>query len=746
MEELRKRGHGGRSNLGMPNGGRISGPNFNGLIDSGTVSSLPNSPARVLSKRKSIFSSEPKYSRSQSSSRVMGSNEDIRLTKRQGSQRNLALSRTVSQGVTNKKETASKPVSKELPRQNSKREIKSADPRGGLSRSVNMVRCEYEELPKLPIPPLADTLAQYLDNVRPVVSDEMFTKTKMLVDKFGSAGGVGEKVHQMLVDKRDKEDNWAYNMWLEDMYLNCRLPLPVNSNPGMVLPRMNFNSPSQMISFASRIVNGFIKLKKQLDSHSLPQDTAATRETGQPLCMEQYYRLMTTYRQPRKIQDKPISTGVDAKSEENILVGRKGHWYSVSVKSGGKWCSIEEIFSTLMDVLDHADRSEYVPDRERVSYFTGMNRDSWGEAYSELSINKINSENLDLVTSSLLVVCLDVDHQNLTDKERSMKDCFRQMLTGSGSRYNSSNRWFDQTIQLILTMDGVCGLCYEHSPSEGIAVVQLLEGIIRDMDGKCTDLIGYHPVSGSKFKRLEWDLDEEMKEKIDEARIELDKLDSDNDLEVFSFSEYGKSFIKSCRCSPDAWIQMSLQLTMFKLTGNIVPTYESASTRRFRLGRVDSIRASHQEAKEWCRVMTNNNNNKEERRKLFEKAMKKQTTVMIDNILGRGLDIPLLGLREITREGTMVGLWEKQDIFLDPSYSKINTFTLSTSQVPVGMCQSFMGYGAVVPWGYGVSYNPYPDSVIFCISSCYSFPTSNSRRFAATLQESLMDLKQMFIK
>ena len=66
---------------------------------------------------------------------------------------------------------------------------------------------------------------------------------------------------------------------------------------------------------------------------------------------------------------------------------------------------------------------------------------------------------------------------------------FKQMLTGGGSRFNGGNRWFDKTVQvrpwcckfqinvspqLIVCPDGVCGLCYEHSPSEGIAVVQLV--------------------------------------------------------------------------------------------------------------------------------------------------------------------------------------------------------------------------------------------------------------------------------
>lgn len=700
----------------------------NNFIADGGVFSLPSSP-RHLTGRKSIFSSEPKSQRSMSSPRMTASREDIRSpqTKRQNSQRNLL--------------NCKPPPT--LPPRVTSRKVKSAAPRG--QRRGDRGPCEYEELPKLPLPPLADILTQYLDNVRPVVSNANYEGTKKLVDEFGAPAGVGEQVHAMILDKREKEDNWALDWWLQDMYLNYRLPLPVNSNPGMVFPRMQFNTATEMLSFACRVVMGFVHLKKDLDEHSLPQDRAATRETGQPLCMAQYFRLLTTYRQPGRVQDKQVSTGLDPKEAEHIMVGRKGYWYSIPVKTGGKWRSLEDIFSSLMDVWEHVENSQAVSDRDRVAYLTSSDRDKWAENFLILNNNKTNSANLQMIVNSLLLVCLDSETQNCSDTNRSMKDCFRQMLTGAGSRYNGSNRWFDKTVQLVLTMDGVCGLCYEHSPSEGIAVVQFLEGVIRDMEGKGTQPIGYHPDS-AQYSRLEWQVDSDMQDRIDVARQELDLLDSDNDLEVFNFSTYGKEFIKSCRCSPDAWLQMSLQLTMFKLTGNIVPTYESASTRRFRLGRVDSIRASHPEAVAWCSIMVATDKRKEEKRKMFDLAMRKQTQVMVDNILGRGLDIPLLGLREAAKEGAMVGRWEMQEMFRDESYTKINSFTLSTSQVPVGLSPSFMGYGAVVPDGYGVSYNPYPDSVIFCICSFHSCPGTDSRQFAATLEESLKDLREMFIK
>lgn len=57
---------------------------------------------------------------------------------------------------------------------------------------------------------------------------------------------------------------------------------------------------------------------------------------------------------------------------------------------------------------------------------------------------------------------------------------------------------------------------------------------------------------------------------------------------------------------------------------------------------------------------------------------------------------------------------------------------------------TFMGYGAVVPDGYGVSYNPKKDHVIFCISSFTSSSITNTEAFKQSLEEALDSMKLMF--
>jgi choline O-acetyltransferase len=66
-----------------------------------------------------------------------------------------------------------------------------------------------------------------------------------------------------------------------------------------------------------------------------------------------------------------------------------------------------------------------------------------------------------------------------------------------------------------------------------------------------------------------------------------------------------------------------------------------------------------------------------EKKRLFDQAIKTQTDIMVQNILGEGIDIHLLGLREMGKEMGYIDL----EIFDDPSYKTANHFALSTSQV-----------------------------------------------------------------
>ena len=288
-------------------------------------------------------------------------------------------------------------------------------------------------------------------------------------------------------------------------------------------------------------------------------------------------------------------------------------------------------------------------------------------------------------------------------------------------------------------MDGVNGMCYEHSVSEGVVVATAVQRIIKSLEAIYENSMKI-VAREAKYTKMKFSLSEQLKGKIRKAATHLNTLNNDTDVEVLFFRDFGKIFMKACKCSPDAFVQMSLQLAYYTIYKKLCPTYESASTRRFHWGRVDAIRASHSEALAWVKSMKDSKS-KQERLNLFISAMVKQTQIMTENIFGEGMDIALLGIRKAAEH-----LWPEETlpIFADPAFHRANKFNLSTSQMTIDLKQSYMGYGAVLPDGYCVSYNLQNDEIIFAICSFFSCENTNSRRFANALSASLKEMRELF--
>lgn len=81
-------------------------------------------------------------------------------------------------------------------------------------------------------------------------------------------------------------------------------------------------------------------------------------------------------------------------------------------------------------------------------------------------------------------------------------------------------------------------------------------------------------------------------------------------------------FMKVCRVSPDAYIQMALQLAYYRDAGKFSLTYEASMTRLFREGRTETVRPCTIESAAWVKAMDDKNITTEERINLLHKACK----------------------------------------------------------------------------------------------------------------------------
>ncbi|KAK7122163.1 hypothetical protein R3I94_019318 [Phoxinus phoxinus] len=244
-------------------------------------------------------------------------------------------------------------------------------------------------------------------------------------------------------------------------------------------------------------------------------------------------------------------------------------------------------------------------------------------------------------------------------------------------------------------------------------------------------------------RRLVWKCSARIQSALASAADHLQRLARNLDMKVFTFTAHGKEWIKQQKMSPDAYTQLALQLAFYRSHRRPVSTYESASLRRFRQGRVDNIRSATPEALAFAKAMTNGRTSTQDTEKMekLRAAVEAQTKITALAVAGMGTDNHLLGLRETAKEMKM----EMPDIFADETYHISNHFILSTSQVPTTE-EMFCCYGPVVADGYGVCYNPQADRTLFCVSSFSESTDTCSGLFVRELDAGLKDMMQLCMK
>ncbi|XP_041867048.1 choline O-acetyltransferase [Melanotaenia boesemani] len=591
-------------------------------------------------------------------------------------------------------------------------------------------------LPKLPLPNLKDTLDMYLRCMQHLLTEEQFNKTQKTVKQFGGPGGVGELLQHKLMERRENKANWVYDYWLNDMYLNNRLALPVNSSPAMVFPQQNFRAPIDSLRFAAHLISGVLEYKTLLDGRALPVDYARGQLAGTQLCMEQYYRLFTSYRLPGPERDTLVAQESSVMPEpEHIIVACKNQFFVLDVVINFRRLNERDLLTQLEKIVKMADsEDERLP---HIGLLTSDGRTEWAESRSVLMRESTNRDSLDMIERCLCLVCLDdASGPELSDTTRATL-----MLHGGGVTKNGGNRWYDKPMQFVVGADGCCGVVCEHSPFEGIVLVQCTEYLLKYMIGSPSKLVRAASVSELPApRRLRWKCTPEIHKLIASSADKLQRLVRNLDMNVHKFCDYGKEFIKKQKMSPDAYIQVALQLAFYLCHGRPVSTYESASIRRFQQGRVDNIRSATPEALAFVRAMTDEKLSSSDTEKLekLRNAITAQTKYTILAITGMAIDNHLLGLREIAHEMKM----EKPEIFKDDAYLISNQFILSTSQVPTTV-EMFCCYGPVVPNGYGACYNPQSDHIIFSVSSFRESPQTCSTEFVKCLVQGLRDMKDL---
>ncbi|KAJ1872967.1 hypothetical protein LPJ55_002681 [Coemansia sp. RSA 990] len=581
-----------------------------------------------------------------------------------------------------------------------------------------------DKLPRLPVPRLEATAARYLKSLQPLLSSQELAQAEKAVSQFIGPGGLGPVLQQRLLQAdREAANSWLEDIWLNKAYLEYRESNFINSNWAAIVgtfteskePVSQQATPVQMEK-AARMITHLLECNEAINKQQMPADM----QRGGPLCMNQFKWQFGTTRVPRMQRDE--IRGQWPCSAKHIVVMYRQQAAVVPVyNEEGRRASLVQIAAQLSQATRSIDRMLQRQQMPSVGLLTAGNRDNWARAHKLLEPG--NAEALEQVESALFVVCLDTETQGTT----TANDGIDHMLRAY------ENRWFDKAIQLIVLGSGRMGVNCEHAPVDALTTGRILmealskEAALYKDTAPCADLPPAEPIT--------WNIDGQVQHLIEAAQKQAHALAADLKVLLGDSRQYGAQWIKKLGVSPDAFFQVALQATYFQMHGRAPATYETASLRRFRHGRTETIRSCSQDSLQFSRALADNVPLAQQLR-LFQQAVASHVEYSRAAASGEGVDRHLLGLLAQIRSPEEA---QQALLFQDPSYARSTSFTLSTSNVTPG--DIFRGsFAPVVRDGYGVNYALDKGDLKFTVSEWMSASGTSAAEFRECLLSTLTRL------
>ncbi|XP_049419022.1 carnitine O-palmitoyltransferase 1, liver isoform-like isoform X1 [Epinephelus fuscoguttatus] len=594
-------------------------------------------------------------------------------------------------------------------------------------------------LPNLPVPAIKDTVKRHLESVRPLMDDTEYERMTKLAADF--EGGVGNRLQWYLKLKALWATNYVSDWWEEYVYLRGRSPIMVNSN----YYGMDFMYVTPTPIQAARAGNSlyaFFQYRRKLNKEELQP----TRIPGTviPLCSAQCERLFNTTRIPGEETD----TVQHWQDSDYIAVYHRGRYFRLKMYHGGRLLSPREIEFQIQRILD--DPSTPCKGEAKLAALTAGDRIPWAKARTKYFSSGVNKRSLDCIEKATFFVTLDdEEHCVMGEDPAASLDRYAKSLL-HGKCYD---RWYDKSFTLIYYKNGKSGFNAEHSWGDAPVIshlwqVQLSNDCFQlgyNAEGHCK---GDVDSSLPKPQKLNWEIPPECEEQISQSLAVAQALADDVDLHVFRFEDFGKGKVKKCRVSPDAFIQMALQLAYYRDQGRFCLTYEASMTRLFKEGRTETVRSCTSESSAMVRAL-DGGEAADVCRRLFHEAAEKHQYLYRMAMTGAGIDRHLFCLYVVSK---YLGVESPflQEVLSEP-------WRLSTSQSPIHVEMFDLvnypdyvscggGFGPVADDGYGVSYSIVGEDILnFHISCKRSCPDTDAHRFGAAIRKALHDLIQLLM-
>ncbi|KIW96255.1 uncharacterized protein Z519_03323 [Cladophialophora bantiana CBS 173.52] len=584
--------------------------------------------------------------------------------------------------------------------------------REDLSKGA-MLRFE-DSLPRLPVPSLEETSARYLKSLHPLLTKEEYAASEKAVAALNKPGGIGQKLQERLIAKAQdpKVKNWIIDWWNESAYLGYRDPVvPYVSYFYSFRDDRRRRNPAKR---AAAITTAALEFKRQVDEKSLEPEYMRKK----PMAMSSYEYMFNTSRVAAIPSDYPIQ--YPAEGNEHIIVMRNNQFWKIQTHVSGKQLNTSELELQFNKVYKNAQMAD------PIGAITSFPRDQGAKARENLlAASPLNEAVLKEIESSSFFVCLD-SSMPVTLEERA-----HIYWHGDGS-----NRWYDKPVQFIINDNGTAGFMGEHSMMDGTPTHRLCDTVNALITHNKLDFD--NPTIRSDLPdpvALKFETSAAVLDDLASAQAQFRQVIASHDLRVQAYQGYGKGLIKKFKCSPDAYVQMVIQLAYHKMYGKNRPTYESAATRKYQQGRTETTRSVSDESVAFCNAMADPSVSREECERLFRAAVQAHVQYTADASDGYGVDRHLFGLKKLIQPGE-----ETPEIFTDPAYTYSSSWYISSSQLS---SEYFNGYGwsQVIDQGWGIAYMINENSLQFNIVS----KKLGCERMSFYLNEAANDVRDMLL-
>lgn len=528
------------------------------------------------------------------------------------------------------------------------------------------------KLHHLPLPSLASTCKRYLEAVTPFLDGAGYAAASRLTEEF--MAGPGPFLHAQL-EKIDGYDvaSFVHRFWIES-YLESRAPLAIFQNPACKCdPPRVFSAAPTLAGKIAQLIDRALAVHALIEQETLPPDRSGTRLWS----MDQYPYLFATSRVPGIKRDR-IARYADSR---HVLLLVHGKMFTLTVRDEqGVRVTIDNLVHAVQIALD-----DPTPGEPPLGLLTTLPRTLWAiERERLMAAHPMHAANLHAIESALLTVCIDPP-VGPSDTAAS-----RRALLGE-----PGNRWYDHSLQFIVSEDGMLMANMEHSMLDGYTFLRLLSEMDR-VERQTTSQAD----TACRPHLLTWQTDDALLQTLEMARGRHAHAAGAIRNTVFDITLPDSRLLKQSGLSADFLAQFLFHLAYFRLRGSLPCTYETVSMRHFQCGRTETLRPAT--AAMWQAVKELDANGPDIFTALdaLRAASQAHDRNMFACARGAGIDRHLFAMRVIAAQlnEPMPQLFENADFL-----RFVGQYDLSTGAIPASAIR-FSTFGPATADGFGIGY------------------------------------------